>query len=156
MANKTHYRREAKRLGLDWPTVEETYRRLRQLQREEREGEWTIRRWAWQMMTPRGCWDFWRHGFHVRWPWAFGEGDRDCIPGLDVVAQELSFYFPELAIDDDPTETLYELLAKPHNKLPSADETWQQAIEMCRDGECLAVGTTDDFAFGANVDNEPF
>lgn len=97
-----------------------------------------MRRDAWEGQTPKGCHGFWRHGWQVRYPRAFGEGDRTNIPGFDDLAQAIACEYPELNREDDPAEALFEFLSQPHNCLPSAEETWDEAIESWAEnaGDC--------------------
>jgi len=131
MANtQTTYRRKAKELGISWETLLDTYRELRVHERQSRERAWKMRRRAWKFMTSEGCHGFWRHGFQARYPKAFGEGDRENIPGFDVCSQVVAAEFPELNQDNDPAEALFDFLSQPHDKLPSSEETWEEAIEI--------------------------
>lgn len=123
-------RRRCKLAGIPFATVEETYQELRILHRENRRHSWEMRQRAWEEMVPKGCHPFWRHGWHVRYPYAFGEGDVTNIPGFDRVAQAISWEFPELNRDGDPTTALYEFLAQPHDRMPTAEDTWQEAADI--------------------------
>lgn len=125
-------RNQAKEQGIRIDVLRGVYRELRAHERQSREWEWTIRRRVWEQYSySRESNDFWRHGMHVRYSRAFGEGDRTLIPRWDETADELAEEFPELAIDGDPAERLFEFIHRPYEPLPSAEETWAIALEVC-------------------------
>lgn len=149
---KQQARTAARRLGLDWSTVEATFDGLRAQQRIDREYEWSVRQmaWAFYAWTP-ACREFWRHGMQRRFKVAFSDGDRTMIPRFDVVAQYIAAEWPALNRNGDPAEALYELLAAPFNRLPTADETWDEAIRIAETTVC------DDVAFDvAAFSDHPF
>lgn len=148
---KREARREADERGIPFDVVEATYRELRAMERESRVAGWELRREAWERAVPVGCHPFWRHGFAVRFPRAFGDGDRTLIPRFDELADELAEEFPWLMRADDPAEALFEFLAEPHDTLPSAAETWERAIHEC-DAEPAPDSDDVAFEFGANVE----
>ena len=126
----------AKALGLKWSTVEATFRELRIQQKADREFEWSVRRMCWSFYAwTEGCLEFWRHGMQRRFARAFGEGDRTLVPRFDVVAHYIAAEWPALGRDGDPSEALFELIAKPHNALPSVEETWDEAIQLAETGD---------------------
>jgi hypothetical protein len=125
-------RKQAKELGIPLAVLQDTYRELRAYERQSREWDWAIRERAWAPYAySRDCVRFWRHGLQTRYARAFGEGDRTLIPRWDETADEIAMEFPELAIDGDPAEKLFEYVARPYEPLPSADETWAQALDVC-------------------------
>ena len=148
--------RRAHKLGISWSDVCDAYHELRASQREGCEHENALRQRAWEKMVTPGSHPFWRHGFYVRWPRAFAEGDRTLIPGFDVVADGLSYEFPELRGENDPAATLYDILCKPYVRMPDRDKTWQQAFDQVA---ALAVASKRDaavsFNFGANRRRKP-
>lgn len=125
-------RQQAKELGIPLAVLRDTYRELRAYERQSRDWEWTIRRRVWEQYSySRESNDFWRHGMHVRFARAFGEGDRTLIPRWDECADELAMEFPELAIDGNPAEKLFDLIHRRYEPLPSAEQTWAQALDVC-------------------------
>ncbi|OGT59932.1 MAG: hypothetical protein A3E01_10840 [Gammaproteobacteria bacterium RIFCSPHIGHO2_12_FULL_63_22] len=129
---RAEIKKQAKKLGIPLDVVADTYRELRAYERQARDWEWTIRRRVWEMYSysPESN-EFWRHGMHVRYARAFGEGDRTLIPRWDETADELAMEFPELAVDGDPAERLFEFIARRYEPLPTAEDTWKQAVDVC-------------------------
>lgn len=126
-------RRLARKLRVPLGVLTDTYRELRAYEKQSREWDWTLRRRVWENYSySRASNDFWRHGMHVRFPRAFGDGDRTMIPRWDETAAELAESFPELAIDGDPSERLFEIIARPYEPLATAEELWRQALDVCR------------------------
>lgn len=129
---RAEIRKHAKELGIPQAVLRDTYAELRAYERQARDWEWTLRRRVWEMYAySRESHDFWRHGMHVRYARAFGEGDRTLIPRWDETADELAGEFPELASDGDPAEKLFEIIAQRYQPLPTSAETWRQAIDLC-------------------------
>src|SRR5688572_5889593 len=101
---------------------------------------WARRVWS-AYAHSEGSKDFWRHGMTKRFPRAFGDGDRTLIPGWDVVAQYVAGVYPQFQREDDPSESVFGFIARPYNPIPSADETWDAALEPARSrpfAECPA------------------
>lgn len=117
--------------------VVDAYRVLREEQSiaGSRERELRQHVWNWYAWTP-GCREFWRHGMWRKFRRAFSDGDRTLIPNFDVVAQCLAPRFPEFlggnnaAAGDDPAARLFDLIAAPCKRLPTAEELADQAAEM--------------------------
>ena len=125
-------REQAKELGLMQSQIAEVYRELRSQQRLELDWEWSIRKRVWEIhaYTP-GSREFWRHGMQVKYPRAFGDGDMTLIPNWDTTAQSIACEFPGFAADGNTSEELFQIIARPHTRLPTALETWQQALAAC-------------------------
>lgn len=145
---RTEARREAKTAGLEWSNVEATYRELRIQQRVDRQLDCEVRQYVWNAYAyTEGSRDFWRHGMQKRFPKAFGDGDRTMIPNFDVVADDVAQAFPLFGRDNDPAATLFDFIAAPYNPIPSAEETWEDAIELAKSrpfAECPAAPVNDE------------
>lgn len=148
--SRTEAKQLARRMGLDWSAVVAAFDGLRAEQKAAREFEWSVRQMAWSSYawTP-ACREFWRHGMQKRFARAFGDGDRTLIPRFDVVAQCIAAEWPALNRDGDPGEALFELLARPFDRLPTAGETWVEALRM-------SENTIDDVSFDVVPSDEPF
>lgn len=69
---------------------------------------------------------------------AFGGGnDYTVIPRWDEVAESMVMKYPELGIDDNPSETLYQFIISPTSKLPTREEAIEFVIEQAI--QCPAV-----------------
>lgn len=148
MADVKHYRRQAKELGLDWNAVQVTYRDLRAFQRVEREADWAVRKRFFELYArSEDEMRWWRYPERL-FPRAFGEGDRTNIPGFDDAAKTIACEFPEFDCDD-PAERLFEFLQTEWVRVPSADETYEEAIQLCL--ESPADDPAIAFEFGANA-----
>lgn len=127
-------KKQARDAGIPLAVLTETYAELRQLARLDRETGWEIRRRVWchyaYSVESRS---FWRNGMHARFRRAFGEGDSTNIPGWDEVARSMQVEFPELANVDDIGQHLFEMIREPHQTMPAAAETWQEAFNLCLD-----------------------
>lgn len=125
-------RQQIRDKGLRQSEVRAIYSDLRKQQREELEWEWSIRQWVWNRYAYSvGSRSFWRHGMWVKYRAAFEEGDMDQIPGWDTAAQALLYEFPGFADEGEASQKLFDLIREPHTRLPSIEETWQQAIAAC-------------------------
>lgn len=132
MTIPTDIRRQAIVSGVPLAALTDVYREFRQLARQEQEWMWELRKRVWSeyAYTPESR-DFWRHGMQVRFRYAFAEGDMTNIPRWDDVAQSMACEFPELSGNDDVSQRLFELIREPHNRLPTAEETWREAFDYC-------------------------
>jgi len=145
--NTTKWKAEAAAMGLEWSTVLECYRELRECEQMARARKWESRELAWQTL-PMG------HGGRLKRAYrdAFEGGDMTMIPGFDDVAKELAnTEIPELG-QDDPATALWELITAPKDNMPSADATMREAIERALE---LTVDAADVPA-ADNLDCVPF
>jgi len=135
----TDVKQEAKSRNIRWTEIKRVASELRQLARQEREWEWSLRRRVWEFYAyTRDSLPFWRHGMKSRFRRAFEDGDMTLIPRFDDVAQSIACEFPELSNKDDISQWLFEFLREPHNTLPSLESFYAQALELCSD-ETTAV-----------------
>lgn len=135
-------RRQAVKAVIPLDVLLATYAELRQLARFEREtGRKMRKRVRSQYAYSVESRPFWRHGMQARFGRAFAEGDMTNIPGWDDVAQSIKAEFPELTNVDDVAQHLFELIREPHQTMPPASETWQEALDRC--GEWVAAANDD-------------
>lgn len=126
-------RKAALAVGIPLPVLHGTYQQFRQLARLEREPYWNIRRAVWKHYAYSDeSLSFWRHGMHARFRRAFEEGDCTNIPGWDDVAKSMAAEFPELAGEDNISQRLFELIREPHQRMPTAEETWREVLDYLR------------------------
>lgn len=131
MADLTRWKAEAKEAGIPWSHVQDCYRDLRKAETERREREDQLRKEAHNRITPPGCHEFWRHGLQLKWKRLIQQGgDFDQIRGFDKLVSGMIYQFPELALQDDPAQALFEFLTAPRAPMPSADDTYKQAIDL--------------------------
>jgi len=130
-ATLAEVRREAKQRKIPWVAVQAAADQVKAAERDKREHANEVRQTAWYYATALspGCWPFWRHGFRSRWGRRVDDHDYTCIPGYDLLGQEVASAFPEYSTDDG-TERLFDFLFSPYDKLPSAETVWRKALDL--------------------------
>lgn len=143
-------RQDARRRGLRWADVHATYMELKAAEQEKRERPNEIRQAAWSMLTTKGCWPFWRHGFAKRFGRQLAKGaDYTIVPGYDEIAQQIGWEFPEYAGDQTQTEALWDFLFSPYDKMPDRMTLYEAALEETerQAGRADVNQLTDDVPF---------
>ena len=140
-------RAEARERGLPWARVLAVYRQVKTEERAKRERPDEVRCVAWTCFTAHspGCWPFWYHGFRKRYGDRIARGaDHTCIPGYDVLAQQMAAEFPEYRTDDG-TQRLWDFLLSVRDRMPSRDEMIRRAMQRLEHvgDRALPVETVD-------------
>lgn len=123
-------RAEARERGLPWARVLAVYEQVKEEERAKRQRPDEIRRVAWTCFTAHspGCWPFWYHGFRKRYEHRLARGaDHTCIPGYDVLAQQIAAEYPEYRTEDG-TERLWDFLLSPRDRMPTRLEMIRRAM----------------------------
>jgi hypothetical protein len=137
----------AKSRGIRWVDVKAMARDLRALESFEREQDREIRQSVWRRyMYTAHCIEFWRHGMQRRFPHAFGDGDRDSIPGFDCVAKTVASEFPQFDCED-PAESVWNYIAADYIRAKSAAEIHRDALEALSAGATVTTTTDSEVPF---------
>jgi len=127
---------EVKSRGLDWAEVQAVYRDLKEAEWVKREQPNAVREAAWMMYTAStpGSWPFCRNGFR-RFARRIANGaDHTIVPGYDEIAQQIGSEFPEYATDDG-TQRLWDFLLSPHDRYPTREELYREAMDRVELGD---------------------
>lgn len=120
---------EAKKLGIAWSMIEETYRMIKAGEVASREYPNFVRQQCWLSWTvgQPGKETFWRCGFRNTLLARVNESDYTAIPSYDCFAKEMAEMFPEY---QDKADKLWAFLLSPHRRMPSAKEMLRKAFDM--------------------------
>lgn len=130
---KTQAKRIARQHSIDFTIVERVHQDIRRGLESQLKPAWELRREAYRILAPT-CQTWWRTfgNQSIReFDGAFIDGDYTRIPRFDEVADELVGQFPEFVSIDSPSETLFEFIRSPYQRMPPESETWPLAIDAC-------------------------
>ena len=141
--NIPELKRLAKRDHLDWQELEKHAADLIAAETAAAANDHAIRKTVYRMTCPKGKehLPFWKalgQWNNPRYNGAFGGGnDYTVIARWDEIAQELSWDFPELNQNSDPSRALYDLICSPPVRILTRHEALVTAMDQ-QTGQKLA------------------